>query len=66
VQIADSRVQFGGSPCPGGRALTRPVETFHILVVSRPGVFHKGHRSRSCRGSHTDAGVAWAATLILQ
>jgi hypothetical protein len=45
MQIADSRVNFNGSPCPGGHTLSLRVSTFHLLVVSQPGIFHKGHRS---------------------
>jgi hypothetical protein len=43
VQIADPRVEFNRSPRPAGRALARPVSAVHLLVVSQPGVFHKGH-----------------------
>ena len=46
MQIADPRVKFHGTPCPAGRALPRRVSTFHLLVVSQPREFHKGHRSR--------------------
>ena len=42
VQIADSRVEFNRSPRPAGHALGRPAGAFHLLVVSQPGVFHKG------------------------
>lgn len=49
VQIADSRAKFSRSPPPAGHALTRHVSAFHLLVVSQPGVFRKGRRSRRAR-----------------
>jgi hypothetical protein len=42
MQIADSRVKFNRSPRPAGRALGHPASAFHLLVVSQPGIFHKG------------------------
>jgi hypothetical protein len=47
VQIADSRAKFNRSPRPALRALTRRVSAVHLLVVSQPRAFRKGHRSRS-------------------
>jgi hypothetical protein len=45
VQIADPRAKLSGSLRPAGGA--RRVRTFHVLVVSRRGIFHKGQRSCS-------------------
>jgi hypothetical protein len=45
VQIEDPRAKFSGSLRPAGDPLTRRFSAFHLLVVSHPGVFHKGQRS---------------------
>jgi hypothetical protein len=41
VPIADSCHEFNRSPRPAGRALTRPVSAFHLLVVSQTSLLHK-------------------------
>jgi hypothetical protein len=62
VQIADSRVKFSRSPRPAGRAVRHPAGAFHILVVSQPGVFHKGDGRLTARS--TPGGVRRAAGRV--
>ena len=44
MQITNPGAKFHGPPGPAGRALTRRVGDFHVLVVSQTRRFHKGHR----------------------
>jgi hypothetical protein len=57
VQIADSRVKFNRSPRPAGRALSRPASAVHLMVVSHPGVLHKGDGRLTARGTSGGEGA---------